>query len=769
MTTRADELPGAVAQPAPRAALSVDSLPLLAALAIVFTSNTAIMVLELVASRIMAPSIGSSLYTWTSIIGVILAGISLGNYLSGMVADRIASRRSVGWAFIAAGLAALTVVPIGAWVASSGFSQGLPTIGRIVLLVAVVFFIPSVFLGFISPLVVKLTVRNLSTTGHTVGLIYGVSTVGNIVGTFLTGFFLINWFPTSWIVAGVSGTLILVGLLVGRDRLLRPAPSSTPAATESAAATAAAERAAVAAHAIPIDGLAVPLGMLLVFLANVSVMSLEMVASRVMAPAIGVSLYTWTSIIGVNLAGIALGNWIGGFIADRWASRRTAAWVFALAALAAVAVIPVGHWVTMRGVPTELPIIARIVVYTGALFFIPCMMLGMLTPILVKLTLRNLNTTGSVVGRIYASGTFGSIIGTFLTGFWLISAFGTRNIILGIGVTLAIIAVLIGLSRRQGGLRLVDGVVMMALVGVPLILMNNQTRERELQSPWELFNAFPTYRCMTETDYFCIRWYDAKVGTPEENVRVLVLDHLIHSYNSLESNLSLKYAYERSYADLMENIPVDGPKRLLALGGGGYTFPRYVEAKYPGSDVHVIEIDPGVTDVALNHMGLPPDTQIRTTNMDARQYLQTNPGERYNFVLGDAFNDYSVPFHLTTEEFTQLVYDHLTDDGMYLANIIDTNTAGFLSAYARTINQVFPYVYIIPNIPAWKTNTRSTFVIVGSKRPLDEYYAVLGPSGQWMPRAEYEALLRDTPPTILTDNYVPTDNLLAPVFAASGF
>ena len=121
MTTRADELPGAVAQPAPRAALSVDSLPLLAALAIVFTSNTAIMVLELVASRIMAPSIGSSLYTWTSIIGVILAGISLGNYLSGMVADRIASRRSVGWAFIAAGLAALTVVPIGAWVASSGF------------------------------------------------------------------------------------------------------------------------------------------------------------------------------------------------------------------------------------------------------------------------------------------------------------------------------------------------------------------------------------------------------------------------------------------------------------------------------------------------------------------------------------------------------------------------------------------------------------------------------------------------------------------------
>lgn len=768
MTTRADELPGAVAPPAPRAAASADSLPLLTALAIVFTSNTAIMVLELVASRIMAPSIGSSLYTWTSIIGVILAGISLGNYLSGMVADRIASRRSVGWAFIGAGLAALTVVPIGAWVAGSAFSEGLPTVGRIVLLVAVVFFVPSVFLGFISPLVVKLTVRSLSTTGRTVGLIYGVSTVGNILGTFLTGFFLINWFPTSWIVAGVSGTLILVGLLVGRGHLLRAA---SPAASlqREAAASPAVERAAVATGAIPADGLAVPVGMLLVFLANVSVMSLEMVASRVMAPAIGVSLYTWTSIIGVNLAGIAVGNWIGGFIADRWASRRTAAWVFALAALAAFAIIPVGHWVTMRGIPTDLPLVTRIVLYTGALFFVPCLMIGMLTPILVKLTLRNLNTTGSVVGRIYASGTFGSIVGTFLTGFWLISTFGTRNIILAVGMTLAVIAVAIGLSTRRTGLRLADGVVMVALVGVPIVLMNNEMRERNVSSAWELFNAFPTYRCLTETDYFCIRWYDAKIGTPEENVRVLVLDHLIHSYNSLESNLSLKYAYERSYADLMENIPVAGPKRLLALGGGGYTFPRYVEARYPDSDVHVIEIDPGVTEVALNHMGLPPDTKIRTTNMDARQYLQSNPGETYNFVLGDAFNDYSVPFHLTTEEFTQLVYDHLTDDGMYLANIIDTNTAGFLSAYARTINQVFPYVYIIPNIPAWKTNTRSTFVIVGSKRPLDDYYAALGPAGQWMPRAEYEALLRDTPQTILTDNYVPTDNLLAPVFAASGF
>ena len=215
-------------------------------------------------------------------------------------------------------------------------------------------------------------------------------------------------------------------------------------------------------------------------------------------------------------------------------------------------------------------------------------------------------------------------------------------------------------------------------------------------------------------------------------------------------------------------------KARVSLGASLQTspnaFPRDVEAKYPGSDIHVIEIDPGVTDVAMNHMEMLPNTKIRTTNMDARQYLEMAPAdEKYNLILGDAFNDFSVPFHLTTKEFTQLVADHMTDDGLYLANVIDSGDAPFLSAYTRTIGQVFPYVYVIPNVPSWRTNIRNTFVIVGSKRDLAPYAPRLGSDAQFLTPDEQAALLRDTNQIILTDDYVPTDNLLAPVFAASGF
>ena len=770
MTTRVEDVTGDVAaQPTPRLGARLDSLPLAAAIALVFTSNTCIMVMELVASRILAPAIGQSLYTWTSIIGIILAGISLGNWLSGQLADHYASRRTVGWIFILAGLAALSVIPLGAWVAANGAATGLPLVARIVVFTILVYFLPSVALGLISPMVIKLTLRSLTNTGSVVGRIYAFSTLGNIVGNFLTGFYLIAWFPVHTIMLAMAGVLILAGLLVGRERLLERGGF---AVTEPMAAVSGPREVSTIS---PAESLPVMLAVAIVFIANVSIMSLEMVASRVMAPVLGVSLYTWTSIFGVVLAGMAVGNTIGGLIADRYASRRSAAWVFIAAGLATLIIIPLGHYVVLQGVPPQwtlfgstfqAPLVWRIVVYTAAIFFLPCVALGMLTPMVVKLTLNNLDNTGSVVGKIYASATFGSIIGTFLTGFWLISTFGTRAIILGVGVALVIIAFLVGRTRV---LRPVDAVVMAALVGVPLLWVNGQMREKNAADVWQLFNAFPTYRCQLETNYFCIRWYDQKIGTPEENVTVLVLDHLIHSYNSTENNLSLHYAYERAYSEIMAGVPVEGPKRVLALGGGGYTYPRYMETKYPDSYNHVVEIDPGVSYVALNHMGVDPNTKIKTTNYDARQYLQASSGDKYNYILGDAFNDYSVPFHLTTREFTQLVYDHLTDDGMYLANVIDTNTAGFLSAYARTVNQVFPHVYIIPNIPNWKANTRSTFVIVGSKRPLEQYKATLGPNAQWMPQAEYDQLLRDTPQLILTDNYVPTDNLLAPVFAVSGF
>ncbi|MCA9871982.1 MAG: fused MFS/spermidine synthase, partial [Anaerolineae bacterium] len=181
------------------------------------------------------------------------------------------------------------------------------------------------------------------------------------------------------------------------------------------------------------------------FVSSACIMILELVAGRIVAPYVGVSLYTWTTIIGVVLAGISLGNYLGGRLADRWPSTRLLGLLFLAAGMTSFIVL------TVDRLGVRLPpgsIVIQIVVLVTALFFIPCAILGAISPVVAKLAVRDLATTGTTVGKIYAAGTLGSIVGTFATGFVLISRFGTHAIVWGVGLTLIAMGALFLLRRK---------------------------------------------------------------------------------------------------------------------------------------------------------------------------------------------------------------------------------------------------------------------------------------------------------------------------------
>ena len=180
---------------------------------IVFIASTCGMVIEIVAARILAPSIGVSLYTWTSIIGVVLAGISIGNYLGGRLADRFPSPTTLGLILLAGGIFSLSVLPL--MNLASEAVEALSLVPRIVFLTATLFFLPSLFLGMVTPVVIKLRLRDLSHTGNVVGKIYAVSTAGGIFGTFITGFVLIQWIGTRSIILVVALVLLVMALAFG--------------------------------------------------------------------------------------------------------------------------------------------------------------------------------------------------------------------------------------------------------------------------------------------------------------------------------------------------------------------------------------------------------------------------------------------------------------------------------------------------------------------------------------------------------------------------
>jgi len=504
---------------------------------------------------------------------------------------------------------------------------------------------------------------------------------------------------------------------------------------------------------------------LLAFTASACTLIIELVAGRIMAPLIGVSLYTWTSIIGVVLAGISLGNFLGGKLADRYASRRALGVLFFLSGVASLSVLLTASAFAAYKGPAALPLMGRIVLLTAAIFFLPSFVLGTISPMLVKLTLRDLSRSGDIVGKIYAVSTAGSIVGTFLTGFFLVSLFGTRAIILGVSLLLFLLALLFGDWRLRGrSSRWAMPAVLLAVVIVSVGLLISRGKL--------------TTDCLKETNYYCIKVNDEVQGG--DPVKVLVLDHLVHSYNSLTNPQRLVYGYEFIYAALTEYLaraqPAQ-PPRTLFIGGGGYTFPRYVEARYPGSVVDVIEIDPEVTNVAAEHLGLNPNGSIRSINMDARQAIEEMPaGQVYDLILGDAFHGFSVPYHLTTREFNDKLRSHLSPDGIYMLNIIDGRSGEFARSTARTLGETFPYVAAIPVIENYGDTVRNTWVLVGANKPIDreKYLSAAAVT----PRVDIADHLWDGTKladfiasgrsVVITDDYAPVDNLLAPVFEESG-
>ncbi len=487
------------------------------------------------------------------------------------------------------------------------------------------------------------------------------------------------------------------------------------------------------------------------FTASAATLVLELVAGRLMAPWLGVNLYSWTSIIGVVLAGIAVGNYLGGRLADRRASNNILAAILLTGSAFAVLVLPLTAWVLNAVTDWPLPAYLQYLLANVFLFLLPSLVLGMVSPVVIKLTLSDLGQTGSVVGRVYAWSTAGSILGTFLTGFVLVAVFGTRSIVFAVAVVLLLLAIVAGrLFRRPLIVILLAVIVAGALFGL------------------RQGNAFAV-PCVEESQYYCILWYDEK---DDPNVRVLILDHMVQSYNNMVDPLELGYGYERVYAEVIQPglVDVDSPRSLF-IGGGGYTFPRWMQTMYPQGSSDVLEIDREVYEVAYRDLGISPDLDISTYAVDARLFLFLNrPTDEYDIVFGDAFHNFAVPYHLTTLEFNELVKRSLKPDGIYVMNLIDTFGRGeFLRAYIRTARQTFENVYLITEGELNPRQGRSTFVIAMSDKPLDfESVPALSRANlgresiaQLYPAESLQEYLDAGSDLILTDDFVPVDNLLS--------
>lgn len=440
-----------------------------------------------------------------------------------------------------------------------------------------------------------------------------------------------------------------------------------------------------------------------VFICGALVMIYEIIGSRLLAPYIGASTYVWTSLIGVILAALSLGYWLGGKIADRKPDVKIlAAVIFGAGGFVSVTILLKDLILSLLSTaPLGLEIKS---VIAALLLFAPAsILLGFVTPYAVKLKLAKFEDAGKTVGRLYALSTIGSIFGTFAAGFLLIPFVGSVRTLYLIG------AALMGLSLLLAPFvfsRLNFSILTVFVFGII---------STELQN-------FYLYRTIAlhdiDTEYSRVRIFETKDDASGKQIRALVIDpYIIQSKMYLDSD-ELASEYLKFY-HLIKHFKPDFQKTLL-IGGAGYSFPKSYLKTYPEKKLDVVEFDPQMTALAKKHFRLAEHPNLRIFHEDGRIYLNHAQNARYDAVLIDAFGSlFSIPFQLTTIESAHETHRILKEDGVAIFNVggaITGKSSRFLQAELAVYKSVFPQVFLFKVKPEKPDHEVQNFIIIALKK-----------------------------------------------------
>jgi spermidine synthase len=482
----------------------------------------------------------------------------------------------------------------------------------------------------------------------------------------------------------------------------------------------------------------------LVFLSSAAVLILEILAARLLAPYVGVTLEVYTAIIGVILAGIAVGSWLGGRAADNVDPQGLLGPLLIAGGALSFVTIPLidGLGGGLRGGGP-----AATTILTFVAFFAPAAVLTAVTPAVIKIQLADLAQTGRVVGRLSAIGTVGALFGVFLAGFVLVAAAPTRPVIRGLALLLVVLGVAMTVWLGRGR---------PVTVGTATVLVLAAGLSFAARHP-----------CEHESAYYCA----FVVEDPDRpSGRALWLDTLRHSYVDLDDPTYLEFTYTQWFGDVIAGIAPDGqPLRTLHVGGGGFTMPRFLRSEHPGSTSTVLELDPLLVELSEDELALELGDDVEVLLGDARLTIDGVAPGAYDLVIGDAFGGVAVPWHLATREFTEAIHATLQPDGVYTMNVVDYDARSFLRAQLATVAAVFDHVAVLGRPGSFapdRTGLGGNYVVIASDEPLP-LEAIEAANRR---RAHLDDLLTGEELTafvgdaqVLTDDHAPVDQLLTPI------
>ena len=412
------------------------------------------------------------------------------------------------------------------------------------------------------------------------------------------------------------------------------------------------------------------------FISGWSIMLLEILGGRVLAPFFGYSVYQWGALIGVVMAALALGYLIGGRIGDGPNSRR-----FLLIALLISAVFTV---TVPRFADDFMPIMRAAgpswgaVLGTFVLLGVPSVLLATTSPIVIRLTASE--RIANSAGVVYAVSTIGSIGGTFFAAFYVIPELGTRigHYVAAVFLAVAIVAMVIESGR---GLPSIAGAAAILALGFPF------AGEKQ---PGEIYRSESLHNIIIVTD------------SPDR--RSLYLNYSLGAQTVMSKRGLLTGGYYDFY--LLAPHINDG-KKVLFLGVAGGTALKQLVTTYPDVSVTGVELDPKVIDVARTYFGLDKAPRTKLIAEDARWFL-TSTRETYDIIAIDLYVTGHIPFFTTTKEFFALAHERLSENGIIVMNVLSLTGSGELvGPLVKTVRTVFPSTFLV---------SQGNFMLIATKR-----------------------------------------------------
>ncbi|MEA4893100.1 MAG: fused MFS/spermidine synthase [Peptococcaceae bacterium] len=425
------------------------------------------------------------------------------------------------------------------------------------------------------------------------------------------------------------------------------------------------------------------------FFAGMSVMAVELGASRLLAPYFSSSQIVWTVIIGTIMIALALGNILGGRSADKNPDplllyRRmliAAVWIaaipFAGKYLIAGLSLAVAYFVTKNF------LVWASLVSCLVIFVFPLVLLGTVTPSLAKFTVEDLEKNGEIVGKLGALNTLGSIIGTFLPTFVTIPRVGTAMTFLIFSGVLTVLSCCYFYSVKKYRAVSALAAAVILLLGLSSVTYSFAFWEKDLAYEGESIYNY--------------------IQVKEDRQKVVLSTNVLFGVQSIKRKdarfTGMYYDYALA-APLMAGLEKEGDSDILILGLGSGTYASLCAEYFPQARIEGVEIDEKIAELAKSHFDLPDKVQVEIT--DGRAYLRND--KQYDVIMVDAYQDITIPFQMSTLEFFTLVKEHLREDGVMVVNMnMRSGKEGAINDHlSDTIAAVFPYVY---TVKAAGTNT----------------------------------------------------------------